>query len=114
MGRVDFGEVVQVKKLLGLAFVSVALFLVWTMFRPKNTTTPKYNVDVDVNKGAHGVKQGSDTLADQVQSWTPETWKIVIGLIIAAGVAWLWFNKPAFKWAVIGGGLMVLVVMVFV
>lgn len=106
------------KKVLGLVVLGIGAFFLWTQLGGNVTadqpTQKPVLPNVDVNEAAKGAKDGAGAAADQVQSWTPETWKIIMALVVAGGLAWLWFNKPAFKWAVIGGGIMVLAVMILV
>jgi Na+/H+ antiporter NhaC len=106
------------KKVLGLVVLVVGALFLWTQLGGNVTadqpTEKPALPDVDVNKGADAARKASDTAANEVSSWTPDTWRIIVGLVIASVIVISWAKYPAFKWMVIGGGLMVLVVMVFV
>jgi hypothetical protein len=51
-----------------------------------------------------------NTAADAIMGLTPGTWKIILIALGATYLAWLWFTRPKFKWAVIGGALMLLII----
>ena len=47
--------------------------------------------------------------ADAVMGLSPNTWTMILIGLFAGYIAWLWFNRPKFKWAVIGGAIMVVI-----
>ena len=84
------------------------------LFRPKATNKPNVNApDVDVDDAANTAADGANTLADQISSWSPDTWRIIVALVFAGVLVWAWAKFHAFKWMVIGGFLLVLALLVF-
>lgn len=67
----------------------------------------------DVNDAADRAQDGANTAADEVSSWTPETWKVIVLALIATAATVLWFRSAKFKWAVIGVGIALMAVVAF-
>lgn len=64
----------------------------------------------DANEAADKATDGFNKAADTVMGLSPGTWKIILIALGAGYLAWLWFTRPKFKWAVIGGGIVLLFV----
>ena len=61
------------------------------------------NVSVpDPNTVGDKATQYGNTAADAVMGLSANTWKMILIGLIAAYLAWLWFTRPKFKWAIIG------------
>jgi len=69
------------------------------------------NIDApDPNDVGDKATEYGNKAADLVMGLSPNTWKIILVVLGATYLAWLWFSRPSFKWAVIGAVLMLLVV----
>lgn len=79
---------------------------------PSNVPVP--DVNADPNSVADSAQGGADKVADQVASWDGDVWKLIVIGLTALGITWAWFTSTKFKWAVIGGGIAVIVVVGFV
>ena len=68
------------------------------------------NVELpDPNTVGDKATQYGNTAADAVMGLSPNTWKMILLGLLAGYIAWLWFTRPKFKWAVIGAAIMLVV-----
>jgi hypothetical protein len=67
----------------------------------------------DVNDAAGQAQDAGNKAADEVSTWTPETWKIIVLLVSATVGAYLWFNSPKFKYIATGVIVALLIVVGF-
>lgn len=67
----------------------------------------------DVNDAAGKAQDGANAASDEVSSWTPATWKIIVLAVTATVATVLWFRSPKFKYITIGVGIAVMAVVAF-
>lgn len=67
----------------------------------------------DVNDAAGKAQEAGDAASDEVSSWTPATWKIIVLALIATAATYLWFRSPKFKYITIGVVVAVVAVVAF-
>lgn len=67
----------------------------------------------DANDAAGKAQDGANSAADEVSSWTPATWKIIVLALTATAATYLWFRSPKFKYITIGVFVAVLAVVAF-
>ena len=104
-----------VRKGLGFVMLLIAGVVGYMMFRPKTTATPNVQApQVDVNDAAGRLKDAGNAGADQVSTWTPETWRILSTLLVAGLVVYLFVKYKALRWIAIGCAIGWVVVMVAV
>lgn len=67
----------------------------------------------DVNDAAGKGQDAANSAADEVSSWTPETWKIIVLALAATAATYMWFKSPKFKYITIGAFVAVMAVVAF-
>lgn len=70
--------------------------------------------NVDPNSAADGAERGANSAADEVASWDGDVWKLILIGLAALAITIAWFRSTKFKWAVIGGGVAVILLTAFV
>lgn len=99
------------KGALGIAMMLIAGVVLYMAFQPKNTKTPKVKAP-DVNDAARGARDAGNGAADQVTSWTPETWRIIAVVLVAGLCVYVFYKYKALRWIAVGAGIGWLVIMV--
>lgn len=102
------------KNVLGLiVLIGIGVF-VWMQLGGElsssapNIDRPDINAPDPDEVGDKATEYGNQA-ADLVMGLSPNTWKIILIALVASYLAWLWFNRPKFKWAIIGGLIMLVV-----
>lgn len=70
--------------------------------------------DVDANSAANTAKDGADAAADQVESWSPEVWRMVVIGALALGATVLIYRSPKLRYGLLGGLATLLILIGFV
>jgi hypothetical protein len=114
-----------VKGLMGIVVIGALAFIAYTMFGDAllggqsadtgglTDRLPDELPDANVNDRANQAEDAANTAADEVSSWTPATWKIIVLAISATVATVLWFRSPKFKYIVIGAFAVLLAVVAF-
>ena len=105
------------KGVMGLVFLAALVFggyYFWTNSGGEisgsapNVERPEIGVP-DPNTVGDKATEYGNTAADVVMGLSANTWKIILIALGASYLAWLWFSRPKFKWAIIGAFVMLLV-----
>lgn len=106
----------------GIALLAVAVLAAYIFFGDQITALLQGGsvdpgaVDVpkpDVNDAAGKARDAGDAASDEVSSWTPETWKIIVLALTSLGATYLWFKSPKFKYITIGVFVAIIAVVAF-
>lgn len=86
---------------IGVVMIVVALGVLYMAFQPKNTKTPNVKAP-NINDAARGARDAGNGAADQVASWTPETWRIIAVLLVAGLCVYVFYKYKALRWIAVG------------
>lgn len=105
--------------MLVLAALVVGGYFMWTNmggeFSGSAPAVERPNVELpDANDVGDKATDLGNRAADSVMGLSANTWRVIIISGLAAYVAWLWFTRPKFKWGIIGGGIMLIVMIAVV
>ena len=95
------------KGVLGLLVVLIAGYFAWKYFGGElsgsapDVARPDIGVP-DANEAGNKAKDVADSAADEVATWSLQTWKLIVIGIVATALTLLWFRSAKFKWTAIG------------
>lgn len=101
-----------------IIILGVLGYLAWTQLGGDITGTPpdvgRPEIQLpDANEAGDAASDAAGNAADEVGSWSINTWKMILIGLGALGLSILWFRNPKFKYGVIGALIMVIVVVGF-
>lgn len=109
------------KKLFPLIFIGILGYGAYLFFSgggsvsgPENKPSLPDAPDVavpDVNDGAQSAEDGANWLGDQITSWGPQVWRLIILGVITGVVVWAW-KDPKRRSILLGVAALALLVMV--
>lgn len=105
--------------LIALAALAGGGYYVWTnLGGDVSGTAPdveRPDVELpDANEAADKASDGFNSAANTIMGLSDNTWKIILIGLVAAYLAWLWYSRPKFKWSVIGGAIMLVIMIAII
>lgn len=104
---------------LGIIVAALTVFDLDTAFLGRDILGPEdlpwtSVPDVDPNSAADSARGGADAAADEVSSWTPQTWRMIVIGLLSLGATIMWFRSPKIRYGIVGALAAVLILVAFV
>jgi hypothetical protein len=69
-----------------------------------SSTIPIGTPDVDPDSAAGTARDGANKGADEVASWSPQTWQMIVIGLLALGITAAIYRSPKLRYMLIGAG----------
>lgn len=103
---------------LVLIYVSLVTFDLDTAFLGRDimneSTIPIGAPDVDPDSAADSARSGANKGADEVSSWSPQTWQMIVIITLALGITVAIYRSPKLKYMLIGAAAALALIIAFV